>query len=109
MRFKVTATNKESAMRMMWAASLVVSVGMLALAPARADTVPPFQGNDTGGIIAYELTHETDTRAIAIAHCAKYGKVVKFLAVEPHYGGYISFACRWVPYGVYDRPVRARY
>jgi hypothetical protein len=23
---------------------------------------------------------------------------VKFLAVDARYGGYISFACRWVPY-----------
>src|ERR1700744_6442027 len=87
---------------------LVAIGGMLALAlaPARADTVPPFQGNDTGGIIAYSLTTQTDIRALAINHCASYGKVVKFLAVEPHYGGYISFACRWVPY---DGAVHARY
>ncbi len=61
--------------------------------------VPPFKGNDTGGIIAYPLARQTDIRTLAINHCARYGKVVKFLAVEPHYGGYISFACRWVPYG----------
>ena len=28
---------------------------MLAGAPARADWVPPFKANDTGGIIAYSL------------------------------------------------------
>jgi hypothetical protein len=95
-------------MRMIRAASLVAVGGMLAFAPAHADTVPPFQGNDTGGIIAYSLTGQTDIRSLAIDHCAQYGKVAKFLAVEPHYGGYISFACRWVPYGV-DRPLRARY
>ena len=43
---------------------------MLALAPARADTVPPFKGNDTGGIIAYSLTGTTDIRTLAIDHCA---------------------------------------
>jgi hypothetical protein len=102
-------SEMESAMRMIGAASLVAICGMLACAPARADTVPPFQGNDTGGIIAYSLTGQTDTRSIAIDHCARYGKVVKFLAVEPHYGGYISFACRWVPYGLVERPLRARY
>src|ERR1700753_1122392 len=98
----------ESAMRMIGALVALSAVsGMLALAPARADTVPPFKGNDTGGIIAYQMTGTTDIRSLAIAHCASYGKVVKFLAVEPHYGGYISFACRWVPY---DRPtVRAAY
>jgi hypothetical protein len=99
-------------MRMIGAARLVALSalgGMLALAPARADTVPPFQGNDTGGIIAYPMTGTTDIRALAIAHCASYGKVVKFLAVDAHYGGYISFACRWLPYASADRPLRARY
>jgi hypothetical protein len=96
-------------MRMIEAASLVAVCGMLASAPARADTVPPFQGNDTGGIIAYSLTGQTDIRSLAIDHCAQYGKVVKFLAVDAHYGGYISFACRWVPYGVGARPLHARY
>jgi len=96
-------------MRMIGAASLVAVCGMLACGPVRADTVPPFQGNDTGGIIAYPLTGETDIRTMAINHCASYGKVVKFLAVEPHYGGYISFACRWVPYAAAGRPLRTRY
>jgi hypothetical protein len=96
----------EFAMRIIEAAGLVAIGGMLVLAPARADTVPPFRGNDTGGIIAYSLTSTTDIRALAVNHCASYGKVVKFLAVEPHYGGYISFACRWVPY---DGAVHARY
>ena len=73
------------------------------------DTVPPFKGNDTGGIIAYPLTGQIDIRALAINHCASYGKVVKFLAVEAHYGGYISFSCRWLPYAAVDRPLRARY
>ncbi len=91
------------------AMSLAVACGMLALTPARADTVPPFKGNDTGGIIAFSLTNENDIRTMAINHCASYGKVVKFLAVEPHYGGYISFACRWLPYASADRPLRTRY
>jgi len=74
-------------MRMIGAASLIAVCGILACAPARADQVPPFKGNDTGGII----------------------KVVKFLAVDAQYGGYISFACRWVPYGANDRPLRTLY
>lgn len=96
-------------MRMMGALGLVAICGMLACAPARSDTVPPFRGNDTGGIIAYPMTEQTDIRSLAINHCASYGKVVKFLAVEPHYGGYISFSCRWLPYGAAGRPVRAAY
>ena len=67
-------------MRMIGAASLVAICGMLASAPAQAQWVPPFKGNDTGGIIAYALASQTDIRAMAIDHCAGYGKVVKFLA-----------------------------
>ena len=96
-------------MRMIGAACLVAISGMLAGAPARADWVPPFKGNDTGGIIAYSVAHDIDVRQRAVDHCAYYGKVVKFLSVEPHDGGYISFACRWVPYGANERPLTARY
>jgi hypothetical protein len=104
-------------MRMIGAASLVAMAGMLGggilpSAPARADWVPPissFKGNDTGGIIAFPMAAETDVRQLAVAHCARYGKVVKFLAVDPQYGGYISFACRWVPYGAEDRPLITKY
>jgi hypothetical protein len=96
-------------MRMIGAAGLVAICGMLACAPARADWVPPFKGNDTGGIIAFELTTQTDVRQLAVDHCARYGKVVKFLAVIPQYGGYVSFACRWVPYGTDVRPLVTKY
>ncbi len=96
-------------MRIIGAVGLVAICGMLAGAPARADWVPPVKGNDTGGIIAYSQTALTDIRSLAIDHCASYGKVVKFLAVEPHEGGYISFACRWLPYGTAQQPVRAAY
>jgi hypothetical protein len=96
-------------MLMMRAAGLVAVCAMLAGAPARADTVPEFKGNDTGGIIAYAMAAQTDVRQLAVDHCASYGKVVKFLAVDAQYGGYISFACRWVPSGGNDRPVRALY
>jgi len=96
-------------MRKMLAAALVVICGGLVGAPARADWVPSFKGNDTGGIIAWELAHDADARLLAINHCASYGKVVKFLAVDPQYGGYISFACRWVPYGPNDRALSVKY
>ena len=96
-------------MRMIGMASLVAIGGMLACAPVRADTTPPFKGNDTGGIIAYPLAAQLDARQLAVDHCAAYGKVVKFLAVQPYYGGYISFACRWVPYGANEAPIRTLY
>ncbi|MEK9279745.1 MULTISPECIES: hypothetical protein [unclassified Bradyrhizobium] len=97
-------------MRIIAAAGLLV-LGMLASQPARADIlpVPPFKGNDTGGIIAYSMATQTDARQVAVNHCAQYGKVVKFLAVQAYEGGYISFACRWVPYGTADRPIRTLY
>ena len=38
-----------------------------------------------------------------------YGKVAKFLAIDAQYGGYVSFACRWVPYGARERPLRTLY
>ena len=99
-------------MRIIGALSLIAVCGMLAGAPAHADIfnyVPPFKGNDTGGIIAYELAQRVDARQLAVDHCARYGKVVKFLAVDPQYGGYVSFACRWVPYGANERPLRTLY
>lgn len=96
-------------MRKIGAVSLVAICGMLACTPVRADTVPPFKGNDTGGIIAYALATQTDARQLAVDHCASYGKVVKFLAIDAQYGGYISFACRWVPYGASERPLRTLY
>ena len=92
-------------MRKMWAASLIAITGVLASVPAQADWVPPFKANDTGGIIAYSLAAQGDVRQLAVAHCAYYGKVVKFLAVQAYEGGYISFACRWVPYGANERPI----
>ncbi|ABE41262.1 hypothetical protein [Rhodopseudomonas pseudopalustris] len=96
-------------MRTIGAAGLAVVCAMLAATAARADTVPAFKGNDTGGIISYNLVGQTDIRAMAIDHCARYGKVVKLLGVQANYGGYISFSCRWVPYGANERPLRAAY
>jgi hypothetical protein len=32
--------------------------------------VPPFKGNDTGGIIAYSLATADDARQRAVDHCA---------------------------------------
>ena len=93
-------------MRKMVMAGLVAAAGMLACLPAQADTVPPIKGNDTGGIIAYFVAAQSDARQLAVNHCAYYGKVVKFLSVQAYEGGYISFACRWVPYGA---PVTALY
>ncbi|WP_024514080.1 hypothetical protein [Bradyrhizobium sp. Tv2a-2] len=95
-------------MRRIVAASLVAICGGFAGLPAKADWVPPVKGNDTGGIIAYSVATQADARQIAVDHCAQYGKIVKFLAVDAEYGGYISFSCRWVPYGTREMVVKAR-
>jgi hypothetical protein len=96
-------------MRTIVAASLLTLCGMLLCAPAEADWVPAVKGNDTGGIIAYSLANQADARQIAVNHCAAYGKVVKFLAIDPEEGGYISFACRWVPYVPQQAPLVTKY
>lgn len=79
-------------------AATLLATALLAVAlPARAGTVPPFKSNDTGGIIAYGQFPPEQVRDLAVSHCAGYGKVAKLLAVQAEYGGYISFACVWVP------------
>jgi hypothetical protein len=100
---------KEIPMRMLKAAGLAVLCAVLSGTASRADTVPVVKGNDTGGIISSNLIGHADVRAIAIDHCAGYGKVVKLLGVQANYGGYISFSCRWVPYGADQRPLRVAY
>ena len=110
MRFKVASDEMEFAMRMIGAASLVAMCGMLACAPAQADSVPPFKGNDTGGIIAYSLAHAgrcPPARGRPLRLLRQGGEIPR--ACRPHYGGYISFACRWVPYGAAERPLRTLY
>jgi hypothetical protein len=77
--------------------AVVALVAGVAASAARADWVWPFKGNDTGGIIAWDYAQHTDARQLAIDHCARYGKVVKPLAAQRYYGGYISFACVWRP------------
>src|ERR1700681_4643985 len=76
------------------ACALGSAVGLTA---AFADWVPPFKGNDTGGIIAWSFAQQNDARQLAIDHCARYGKVVKRLAAQRYDGGYLSFACVWRP------------
>src|ERR1700682_6556798 len=99
----------ELAMRIIGAAVLVTVCGILAGASAQAGTVPPVRGNDTGGSIAYPPAAPKGVRPVAVDHVAFYGKVAKFLAGDPQYGGYISSACRWVPYGADDRPLHTLY
>ncbi|CAM5470934.1 putative protein OS=Afipia felis OX=1035 GN=NCTC12722_03460 PE=4 SV=1 [Afipia felis] len=93
-----------------WMMAAAIACGFAASTPTQAHWVPPFKGNDTGGIIAYGLYQQgADIKAMASNHCARYGKVVKLTGVDPQYGGYISFACVWVPPGHAQRPLRAAY
>lgn len=70
---------------------------------AKADpfNVPAFTANDTGGIIAWPLAQTVNAKQLAADHCASYGKVMRPLASQRTYGGYISFSCVW------PRPVRS--
>jgi hypothetical protein len=91
-------------------AILAAASALACAAPAKADWVPPFKGNDTGGIIAYTLYKDgADVKAMAVSHCAQYGKAVKLTGADAQYGGYISFACVWVHPGHLERPLRAAY
>lgn len=81
---------------------------LLGTGPATALGVPPFKGNDTGGIIAWTLAGQTDARRLAVDHCARYGKLMKPLASQRYYGGYISFACVW-PRARSGHVLRVRY
>ena len=94
-------------MRMIGAASLVAMCGMLAVRAGAGRYGAAVQGQRHRRHHRLFADGQTDIRSLAIDHCASYGKVVKFLAVEPHEGGYISFACRWVPYGAMRQPLRA--
>ncbi len=95
-------------MRTMITGALVAASMLVAGSAAKAQYVPPFKGNDTGGIIAYSLTTQVDVKTLADNHCAQYGKVVRLTGVQPYYGGYLSFACIWVPPGGLSQPLRVR-
>ena len=100
----------ESMMRTTGLAIMAAAYALAMSAPAKADWVPPFKGNDIGGIIAYSLYQQgVDIKTLAVDHCAKYGKVVKLTGTDAQYGGYISFACIWVHPGYSDRPLRVAY
>jgi hypothetical protein len=71
------------------------------------DTMP-FEGNDTGGIIAWSPDIAYTYRDIAAAHCAAYNKVPEITSVHPWYGDYVAFRChfprgydprKWMIYG----------
>jgi hypothetical protein len=68
--------------------ALVLLVAGLSAAQAQ-----PFIGNDTGGIISWTPETERVALAVAVDHCAGYGKEAYITSVYRQYGNYIGFAC----------------
>jgi hypothetical protein len=73
-----------------------------------------FEGNDTGGIIAWSPEVNLIYRDIAAIHCAGYNKVPEITSVHRWYGDYVAFRChfprgydprKWMLYGP---PLRVR-
>ncbi|MGO9361692.1 MAG: hypothetical protein ACLP1D_29095 [Xanthobacteraceae bacterium] len=96
-------------MRKMFTAALVATGALAASGATRACTVAPFTANDTGGIISYSLVGQADIHALAADHCARSGKVARFTGAQPYQGGYLSFACVWVPPPPVATALRVRY
>jgi hypothetical protein len=82
-------------MRIIKAAVLVGATAMLSWAPAWADWVPPFKGNDTGGIIPWSPDNERMAGEIAQDDCGLYGKYAVITTIHRTYGDYISYECRF--------------
>jgi hypothetical protein len=93
-------------MRIIKAAVLIGAGAMLSWTPARADWVPSFKGNDTGGIISWNPEVSLIYKEVAAEHCSRYNKVAFITSIHPNYGDYVAFVCAF-PRG-YD-PVKARY
>ena len=98
----------ESAMRKMVAAGLVATAGCWRACRRRPIMCRRSRATTPAASSPFRW-RQSDARQLAVDHCAYYGKVVKFLAVQAYEGGYISFACRWVPYGAKERPLVTLY
>ena len=75
--------------------ALAVMGAILMSVPASAGAVPPFVGNDTGGIIAWSPEADHFRHDIAGEHCIRYGKIHHITSRPRRYGQYIGFACFW--------------
>jgi hypothetical protein len=69
--------------------------GLVALGQYAQASVPPFKGNDTGGIIVWSPEAQRFRHETAGEFCALYGKVHRITSVPARYGDYIGFACYW--------------
>ena len=81
----------------MRAGLMAAAIVAASTAPALAQGVPPFKGNDTGGIVSWHSYPPEVIRDMAFQHCASYGKATKLTGIQARYGGYVSFACFWRP------------
>jgi hypothetical protein len=72
----------------------VIGLSALSGSAARAH-VPPFKGNDTGGIIAWSPETHRLRHRLAAQHCSFYGKTYQITSVRARYGDYIGFRCYW--------------
>jgi hypothetical protein len=81
-------------MRSKLLALAVIGVGALSGSAARAH-VAPFQGNDTGGIIAWSPETHRLRHQLAAQHCGFHDKTYRITSVRARYGDYIGFRCYW--------------
>jgi hypothetical protein len=78
--------------------ALLSVIGLIiGVSGAQAQVYRGFQGNDTGGIIAWSCETEAHAHQIAAAHCARFDKFHRITGVHRQYGDYISFQCLWNP------------
>src|SRR5688572_23384290 len=91
---------RETIMRILTITAALLATSIFAAQPAAAHSVPPFKGNDTGGIISYHSYPPEVIRDMAVAHCASWGKTTRLTGTQAYYGGYVSFACIWRPSAV---------
>lgn len=87
--------------RLVLAAALLSVLG----SAAGANDVPPFEANDTGGIIAWSPQAQRYRHDIAADHCARYRKIHRITSMNARHGDYIGFACYW-PRGYEPGPDR---
>lgn len=81
--------------RTLWTACTAAGLLALSVLSASAGNVRPFEGNDTGGIIAWSPEAYRYRHAIAGDHCAQYTKVHRITSAVRRYGEYIGFECYW--------------
>ena len=75
----------ETMMQKLGAAMAAIAISVLGVSGAKADYVPAFKGNDTGGIISYNLVGQTDVKALAVEGIdLGEAETVEVLFVPPH-------------------------